>query len=65
MKRKAFFNARKNDRVIALFGTSRLVRTGEGRFELRGGSEDDRSGAMEWISLFMHDVVPRVVACSQ
>lgn len=47
---------------IAKFGEARLVRTAGGKLELRGGSASDRAAAMEWISLFFHEAVPRVVA---
>ena len=45
--------------VIATFGRATLVKTLEGRYELRGGSHSDRITAYEWISLFMHHVVVR------
>jgi hypothetical protein len=43
--------------VIATFGNARLVRNCEGKFELMGGSKDERAQAEEWISLFMHEAV--------
>lgn len=46
---------------IARFGQASLVTGSDGRIELRGGSRSDRTEAKEWISLFMHDAVPRVV----
>ena len=45
--------------VIATFGRATLVKTPEGKYELRGGSKEDRLTAYEWISLFMHQVVVR------
>ena len=48
--------------VIATFGQARLVKTPEGKYELRGGSKEDRITAYEWISLFMHQVVVRETA---
>jgi hypothetical protein len=41
--------------VIAFFGQARLIRTVDFKYELRGGSHDDRIAAREWISLFFHD----------
>jgi hypothetical protein len=32
----------------------------DGKLELKDGSPEDRTAAKEWISLFMHDAVPRV-----
>ena len=51
----------QNDgKLIAAFGQARLVQTGIGKYELHGGSTDDRRQAHEWISLFMHEaVIPR------
>jgi hypothetical protein len=47
--------------LIARFGQAKLVSRADGRVELRGGSNADRTEAREWISLFMHDAVPQVV----
>jgi hypothetical protein len=60
---KAYIPFIKKDRVIARFGGAALVRTKEGRTELRGGERCDHLAAREWISLFMHDAVPRVTPC--
>lgn len=43
------------------FGSARLLSDQRGRLELRGGSREDRISAIEWISLFMHEAVPRLV----
>ena len=48
--------------LIASFGRAQLLTRADGRVELRGGSEPDRAEAREWISLFMHDAVPRTVS---
>jgi hypothetical protein len=48
---------REEGEVIAFFGEAKLVRYLDGKCELRGGSEDDRSAAKEWISMFCHHVV--------
>jgi hypothetical protein len=47
--------------VIASFGQAKLVKSLDGRYELRGGSKDDRLEAREWISMFCHEVVVREV----
>lgn len=47
--------------LIACFGQARLLSRMDGRVELRGGTESDRTEAKEWISLFLHDAVPRFV----
>ena len=43
--------------VIATFGQAQLVKFLDGKYELRGGSKDDRLAAKEWIALFCHEVV--------
>ena len=43
--------------VIAGFGEAKLLKFLNGKYELRGGSKDDRTAAHEWISLFCHDVL--------
>jgi hypothetical protein len=47
--------------VIACFGQARLIRKRDGHFELRGGSRHERNEAYEWISMFMHEAVPRAL----
>jgi hypothetical protein len=44
-------------RVIARFGTARLVRQPNGRHLLIGGTADDCAEAREWCSLFAPEVV--------
>ena len=48
-------------RVILRFGRADLVSVNHGRLELRGGTDADRTEAKEYISLFMHEVVPKFV----
>ena len=43
--------------VIASWGEAKLVKTQDGKLELRGGSKEDRGEAREWISLFWHEAV--------
>lgn len=40
--------------LVAIFGQSKIVRTGLNSFEIRGGSREDRNDAYEWVSLFLH-----------
>ncbi len=48
-------------KVIARFGNAALIRQRDGRWQLKGGSHEDRLSACEWISLFMHEAVVRLV----
>jgi hypothetical protein len=58
MKITRMFSGLLNEgEVIAYFGQARLVKRLDSKFELRGGSVEDRSAAKEWLSLFMHEVV--------
>jgi hypothetical protein len=52
-----------DEELIASFGEARLVRGLDGKCELRGVTPDDRTAAKEWISLFWHEAVPRVLGC--
>ena len=47
--------------LVARFGRAKLLSRADGRVELRGGTDADRTEAKEWISLFMHDAVPQIV----
>ena len=51
----------KHWNLIATFGQARLLNRADGRVELHGGSDSDRTEAKQWISLFLHDAVPRIV----
>src|SRR5437867_8250558 len=42
--------------LIARFGAARLFERPDGRAELRGGAEPERTEAKEWISLFAHEL---------
>jgi hypothetical protein len=46
-----------SERVIATFGSARLVDKENGVVELRGGTAQDRTAAKEWISFFMQEAV--------
>jgi len=43
--------------TIAMFGSARLIKNFTGQYRLLGGTDEDRSEASEWISLFMHEAV--------
>jgi hypothetical protein len=49
----------KTERIITTFGQAKLVFLRDGSVELRGGHAMDQTAAKEWISLFMHEAVPR------
>ena len=59
MKRKSeYFPPFKDEgEVVAYFGEARLIKYLDGKTELRGGSEQDRTDAREWMSLFWHEGV--------
>ena len=46
--------------VVARFGEATLIRQRDGKWQLKGGSHNDRLSACEWISLFMHEAVVRL-----
>jgi hypothetical protein len=47
--------------LVARFGQARLLSRADGRVELRGGTASDHADAKEWISLFMHEAILRIV----
>ena len=58
MKLRPLMNGFGRDgEIIAQFGAAVLIRRSDGKWQLKGGSRDDRTRANEWISLFMHEVV--------
>ncbi len=62
MKLKNYFPGFEDQgEVIASFGQAQLVKYLDGKYELRGGSQEDRLAAKEWISMFWHEVVVREV----
>jgi hypothetical protein len=62
MKLNANIRLNEDRSIIAWFGTARLLRDRRGIVELEGGSPSDRQVALEWVSLFLHEAAPRVVA---
>jgi len=47
----------RGQELIARFGQAALLKQSNGTWQLKGGSDDDRLSAREWISLFMHEAV--------
>jgi hypothetical protein len=39
--------------VVAVFGEAQLVKQLNGKFEILGGNDADRSGAREWLEMFI------------
>jgi hypothetical protein len=54
---KFFPEFKDEGEVIAGFGEARLIRFLDGKMELRGGSNGDRTAAREWMSMFWHEAV--------
>jgi hypothetical protein len=50
----------RGQEVIARFGKAALIKEHNGTWQLRGGSDDDRLSAREWISLFLHEAVVKL-----
>lgn len=43
--------------VMAHFGKAKIVKTRDNNYKLVGGSEEDRSDAMDWVALFCPEIV--------
>jgi hypothetical protein len=50
-------NQARGQKLIARFGKAALIKRPDGTWQLKGGSDEDRLSAREWISLFMHEAV--------
>ncbi len=59
MRMTEFLSGRNNQELVAAFGRAQLLKNADCTYELRGGSDDDRAQAREWISLFFHEAVVR------
>jgi hypothetical protein len=57
MKLKQILRSTIETKTVARFGAARLVRVPRGRFQLIGGTTEDRLAAREWTSLFLHEAV--------
>ena len=51
---KFFPEFKDEGEVVAGFGDAKLIRFLDGKTELRGGSNEDRTAAWDWISMFWH-----------
>lgn len=49
--------ARAEGETIATFGAARLVKNLDGKFQLIGGTPDDRAAVREWCSHFIHEAI--------
>jgi hypothetical protein len=47
----------RGQEVIARFGKAALIKQHNGTWQLKGGSDEDRLSAREWISLFQHEAI--------
>jgi len=54
---KSFMPERERVEIIACFGEARLVRGLDLKYELEGGSAEDRVEAQQWIRLYCPDLV--------
>ena len=59
MKLTTLFTGRDEGEVLAYFGQARLLKRLDGKLELVGGTEEDRTSAREWISMFFHEALLR------
>ena len=57
MKMRFFPPFKDEGEVVAAWGQAQLIKYLDGKVELRGGSDQDRAEAREWISLFWHEAV--------
>jgi len=57
MKLKNLIPLRYRTKLIRQFGQAKLVKLPNGQHELIGGSQNDRTAAFEWASLFAHEIV--------
>ena len=57
MKLKNLIPLRYRTNLIRQFGQAKLVKLPNGQHELIGGSDSDRTAALEWASLFAHEIV--------
>ena len=61
MKLKFFRPFKNEGELIASWGEARLIKYLDGKTELKGGSDQDRAEAREWMSLFWHEAVAREI----
>jgi hypothetical protein len=47
----------KRDEVIATFGQVQLIRTRDGKCQLKGGTKADRPKARKWVAMFVPEAL--------
>ena len=57
MKLKNLIPLRYRTTLIRQFGQAKLVKLPNGQHELIGGTDQDRTAAFEWVSLFTPEIV--------
>lgn len=57
LRDRLVYLCRGRGKRIANWGDAELLHQLNGRYELRGGSPEERQAAREWISMFMHEAV--------
>src|ERR1035441_1944727 len=64
MKRKSecYPPLKDEGELIASWGQAQLIRYLDGKTELRGGSDQERAKAKQWMSLFWHEAVAEGLA---
>jgi hypothetical protein len=48
---------RHRTQLVRRFGQAKLIQLASGQHELIGGSDADRADAIQWASLFAHEIV--------
>ncbi len=59
MKMEFFPPYKDEGEVVASWGQAQLIKYLDGKLELRGGSDEDRAAAEEWMSLFWREASMR------
>ena len=57
MKLKNIISKCYRNQVVRQFGKAKLIRRPNGQHEIVGGNDTDRAAAVEWSSLFAHEIV--------
>ena len=57
MKLKNLIPLRYRTKLVRQFGEAKLVKLPNGQHELISGTDQDRTAAFEWASLFAHEIV--------
>jgi hypothetical protein len=57
MKMTNLIRLRNRQQLVRQFGQAKLIQLANGQHELIGGSEADQADALQWASLFAHEIV--------